>query len=123
MFLGLHIYRTALLPYQVRKRNKEKYRCQKIIRTDNNLPYFKGDHTLCIWNSTKPGQPVVKLTAHPTEVLACDWSKYDRNVIVTGGVDGRIKAWDLRNTSTPCFELIVITIDIAFIRTKAVTKI
>ncbi|KAK4022434.1 Uncharacterized protein APZ42_026298 [Daphnia magna] len=72
----------------------------------NCFASVSGDHTLCIWNSTKPGQPVVKLTAHPTEVLACDWSKYDRNVIVTGGVDGRIKAWDLRNTSTPCFELI-----------------
>ena len=41
------------------------------------------------------------------EVLACDWSKYDRNVIATGGVDGRVRAWDLRNTSAPCFELIV----------------
>lgn len=66
-----------------------------------------GDHSLCVWNSTKPGQPVVKLAAHESEVLACDWSKYDRNIVATGGVDGRIRAWDLRNTSAPCFELLV----------------
>lgn len=72
-----------------------------------NVTFFKGDHTLCIWNSTKPGQPVVKFAAHATEVLACDWSKYDKNIIATGGVDGRIRAWDLRNTSAPCFELVV----------------
>lgn len=72
------------------------------------LTTFSGDRTLCVWNSLKPGHPVVKLAAHATEVLACDWSKYDRNLIATGGVDGRIRGWDLRSTAAPLFELIVI---------------
>lgn len=71
------------------------------------MTVLAGDQMLCVWNSTKPGHPVVKLAAHASEVLACDWSKYDRNVVATGGVDGRIRAWDLRNTTSPCFELLV----------------
>ena len=66
-----------------------------------------GDRHLFIWNSTKPGAPVVKVAAHNSEILTCDWSRYDRNLIATGGVDGRIKGWDLRNTSAPSFELAV----------------
>ena len=50
---------------------------------------------------------MVKIKTHVPEALTCDWSKYDRNAIATGGVDGHIKGWDLRNTSSPCFELMV----------------
>lgn len=38
-------------------------------------------------------------------MLTCDWNKYDSNIIATGGSDGLIKGWDLRNFSVPIFEL------------------
>ena len=98
---GLLIFQIVLLLFQVNCFILYYY----IILHFINIKCFIGDHTLCVWNSTKPGVPVVKLTAHASEVLTCDWSKYDRNIIASGGVDGRIRAWDLRNTSAPCFEL------------------
>ena len=39
--------------------------------------------------------------AHSSEVLTCDWSKYEEFVVVTGGVDRLIKFWDLRNATAP----------------------
>ena len=32
---------------------------------------------LCIWDLTKPVHPVSQINAHQSEVLACDWSKYE----------------------------------------------
>ncbi|KAF5299789.1 hypothetical protein FQR65_LT19455 [Abscondita terminalis] len=43
--------------------------------------------------------------AHDAEVLSCDWCKYDQNILATGGSDGLIKGWDLRNFSQPIFYL------------------
>lgn len=37
------------------------------------------------------------ILAHDHEVLCCDWSKYDENVVVTGSVDKTVKVWDIRN--------------------------
>ena len=50
---------------------------------------------------------MVKIKAHDSEVITCDWSRYDKNVVASGAVDGRIKGWDLRNTSAPCFDILV----------------
>ena len=41
-----------------------------------------GDQMLCIWDLAKPVQPVSQINAHQSEVLACDWSKYEE---VSGG--------------------------------------
>lgn len=39
------------------------------------------------------------------QVLSCDWSQHDQNIIATGGSDGLIRGWDLRNATSPLFEL------------------
>lgn len=39
------------------------------------------------------------------QVLSCDWSEHDENIIATGGSDGQIRGWDLRYTTSPLFEL------------------
>jgi peroxin-7 len=37
----------------------------------------------------------------PSECLTHDWNKYRNNIIATGGVDGRIRTFDIRNGSGP----------------------
>lgn len=39
---------------------------------------------------------VQTVQAHYTEILSCDWNKYEDNIVVTGSVDKTIKIWDLR---------------------------
>jgi WD40 repeat protein len=36
------------------------------------------------------------ILAHDYEVLSCDWSKYDDNLVVTGSVDKTVRGIDLR---------------------------
>ncbi|XP_043071422.1 peroxisomal targeting signal 2 receptor isoform X2 [Drosophila grimshawi] len=50
-------------------------------------------------------KPLMSIEAHASEALSCDWSHYDRNVLVTGGSDGLIRGWDLRKMRTHIFEL------------------
>ncbi|KAL1139094.1 hypothetical protein AAG570_009155 [Ranatra chinensis] len=64
-----------------------------------------GDGTLRIWNSLAPHRESMIMRAHDAEVLSCSWCKYDKNILATGGSDGLIKGWDLRNFSSPVFEL------------------
>lgn len=37
--------------------------------------------------------------------MSCDWSEYNQNILATGGSDGLIRVWDLRNMASPLFEL------------------
>ena len=62
-----------------------------------------GDTTLKIWD-TKMGKSILILgksiktvKAHPSEVLSCDFNKYE-NIIATSGSDGTINIFDLRGT-------------------------
>ncbi|XP_046664428.1 peroxisomal targeting signal 2 receptor [Homalodisca vitripennis] len=63
-----------------------------------------GDGTLRIWNSLVPQRASMTLKAHDAEVLTCSWCKYDQNILATGGSDGLIRGWDLRNFIAPIFE-------------------
>jgi WD40 repeat protein len=63
-----------------------------------------GDGTLKVWNTHMPQHPSMSLRAHDAEVLSCDWCKYDQNILATGGSDGLIRGWDLRNITSPVFE-------------------
>lgn len=63
--------------------------------------YLPADETLRIWDSTQPPNSTAQIHAHSGEILTCDWSKYDQNLIFTGGVDRTIRCWDLRQPSLP----------------------
>lgn len=64
------------------------------------------DGLLNLWNSLDfSGKPLISVPAHSGEVLNCEWSKFDRNVLVTGGSDGVVRGWDLRNLRQHTFEL------------------
>jgi len=64
------------------------------------------DGHLNLWNSLDfAGKPLMSIEAHASEALSCDWSHFDRNVLVTGGSDGLIRGWDLRKMRTHVFEL------------------
>lgn len=36
-----------------------------------------GDQMLYLWDLAKPAHPVSQINAHQSEILACDWSKYE----------------------------------------------
>ncbi|XP_075233094.1 peroxisomal biogenesis factor 7 [Lycorma delicatula] len=63
-----------------------------------------GDGTLRIWNSHVPQRATLSIRAHDAEVLTCCWCRYDQNILATGGSDGLIRGWDLRNFASPIFE-------------------
>ncbi|XP_036216184.2 peroxisomal targeting signal 2 receptor [Bactrocera oleae] len=66
------------------------------------------DGNLNLWNSALEfsGKPLMSIeAAHNGEVLACDWSQFDRNILMTGGSDGLVRAWDLRNMRHHIFQL------------------
>jgi hypothetical protein len=35
----------------------------------------------------------ITVNAHEYEILACDWNKYNENIVVTGSVDKTLKIW------------------------------
>lgn len=64
---------------------------------DKNLFASVGtDGYLKIWNSNDMNV-VTNFQTHNTEVLTCDWVKDSDHLIGTGGADGSIKIFDLRN--------------------------
>lgn len=75
------------------------------------------DQTLALWSVDNPSpHPVQQLCAHDGEVLSCDWSKYDDNIIVTASVDQLIRGWDVRNITSPVFNLVGHTMAVRRVR-------
>ncbi|XP_045122805.1 peroxisomal targeting signal 2 receptor-like [Portunus trituberculatus] len=66
-----------------------------------------GHGTLRIWNVRRPqaGPSMVVQACTAGEVLSCDWSKYNQNLIVTSGTNCNICGWDLRQPALPVFVL------------------
>ncbi|GFR15632.1 peroxisomal targeting signal 2 receptor [Trichonephila clavata] len=62
-----------------------------------------GDRTLRVWDFRSRG--ATSSFPHETEVLCCDWSKSDPDIIATGTTDGRIFEWDVRKMRDPLFVL------------------
>lgn len=72
----------------------------------NTFASVSGDGQLKLWNTLGDQRRTTSITAHDGEVLTCDWSKKNHYVLATGGSDGLIKGWDIRNLGQPIFELI-----------------
>lgn len=68
-----------------------------------------GDKTLRVWNMRRAqgGASMVVTACRGAggEVLSCDWSKYNQNLIVTSSTDCNICGWDLRQPTQPVFVL------------------
>jgi len=71
----------------------------------NSFASVSGDGYLKLWNSVGAQRPTASVKAHDAEVLTCDWCKFDQNILATGGSDGVIRGWDIRNLLYPIFEL------------------
>eukprot|EP01084_Bolivina_argentea_P036421 67381_1 len=67
------------------------------------------DRNLLIWDERKPsnqmnsntGCSILSIPGHNHEILSCDFSKYDKNLIATGSCDTSVKLWDLRKINKP----------------------
>ena len=53
--------------------------------------FFTADGTARVWDCRKAYMPQCVICAHDTEILSCDWSKYDSNILVTGSVDCSVR--------------------------------
>ncbi|XP_055700842.1 peroxisomal targeting signal 2 receptor [Phlebotomus papatasi] len=71
----------------------------------NTFASVGGDGYLKVWNTLGHQRPTAMVKAHDAEVLSCDWARYEQNLLATGGSDGLIRGFDLRNFSVPLFEL------------------
>ena len=58
-----------------------------------------------MWDLNQP-HPTATCHAHSGELLSCDWSKYDPNILFTGGVDASIQMWDIRQLSSPILRMV-----------------
>ncbi|XP_028412817.1 peroxisomal targeting signal 2 receptor-like [Dendronephthya gigantea] len=56
-----------------------------------------GDGTIRIWNTNSP-HPAQVIPGGGGEILTCDWTKYDQNILASGSTNNQIRIWDIRNT-------------------------
>lgn len=70
------------------------------------------DRQFLLWDCRKPsnqinsgqgsnGGSILSIAAHQHEILSCDFSKYDHNLVATGSCDTTVKLWDLRKIEKP----------------------
>ncbi|KAL1491057.1 hypothetical protein ABEB36_011710 [Hypothenemus hampei] len=62
------------------------------------------DCTCCLWDIAT-AECIASFRAHDSEVLSCDWSKFNANLVATSGSDGLIRCWDIRNFRQPTFQI------------------
>lgn len=63
-----------------------------------------GDGCLKLWSTNEP-TPVRKIQMSSGELLCCDWSKCDENLIILCDSDGTIKVQDIRSLTEPLIEI------------------
>lgn len=72
----------------------------------NTFASASGDGTLKLWDMLASQKAVTTVKAHiDGEVLTCDWSHFDQNIVATGGSDGMIRGFDIRKLTKSIFEL------------------
>lgn len=63
------------------------------------------DGFLKIHDIRTPGRPANSIQASPTDVLSCDWNKYDQVTIATCGKDMIVRVFDMRGKGVQVGEL------------------
>lgn len=72
----------------------------------NSFASVSCDGTLKLWDIGCPSRSIMTVRdADNAELLSCDWSNLDPNMIVTGGSDGFIHGFDIRKMTKAVFEL------------------
>jgi peroxin-7 len=60
------------------------------------------DGSLQIWGMSDPSdKPALEVMTSSSDLLCCDWNKFNPNLIMTGSSDGSICGWDLRSLVGP----------------------
>lgn len=88
-------------------KNQCIYQAQFSPHDDNVIISVSGDSSVSIFDLRIPNvHPQHSFVAHNgTETLCCDFNKYRPHIISTGGVDNKIKIWDLRMLRTGALKL------------------
>jgi len=59
------------------------------------------DRSVIISDPRVKGGRAARFRAHEADVNVLDWSYFDENALLTGGEEGGVRLWDLRNTQEP----------------------
>lgn len=70
----------------------------------NTFASVSADGFLKIWNVFNKDRPVACLQSE-SEILTCDWCKFDQNILATGSADGCVRGYDIRYFGVPTFVL------------------
>ncbi|CAG7725365.1 unnamed protein product [Allacma fusca] len=72
----------------------------------NTFLAASSDGRLTLWDAQASSQePQAVFHSPNSEVLTCDWGKYNNSIAISAGGDSMIYGWDLRNPAHPIFEL------------------
>jgi WD40 repeat protein len=64
-------------------------------RKDGNILASSHLNEVLIWDRRKGSLPVTQIRAHSSKIYGIDWSRSNRNEIVTCSLDKSIKTWDI----------------------------
>lgn len=72
----------------------------------NTFASVSCDGTLKLWDSACTSRAIMTVKDEDNaELLSCDWSNGDQNIVVTGSSDGLVRGFDIRKLTKPAFEL------------------
>lgn len=72
----------------------------------NTFASVSCDSTLKLWDTACNSRSIMTLKdVDNAELLSCDWSHCDPNVVVTGSSEGSVKGFDIRKMTKAVFEL------------------
>ena len=93
---------TRKFTFQQKPINEIKYH-----KFQENIFSYVSDHNLSFWDSREGfTEPFFNILAHTMEIFTLDFSYTDQFLLLTGGNDGLIKLWDMRNLTQPLYEFL-----------------